>query len=127
MARRSFLRRRAAPRRASAAVRKTRRSGKRSGAGVKLFQLDAVIYGAARGYTSNLLAPITAKIPLGSIADEVVMLGANYLIAKNMSGMIKDIAMKGLIIENARLGEAVVTGGIGSLTQTSTQKSAYDY
>jgi len=109
--------------------RKTR--SRSTGASVKLIQFDAMIYGGARGYISNMLQPLTSKIPLGSIADEVIMGGACYLVAKNTSGLIKDVALKGLIIENARLGEAVATGQIGSLLPSNSaiagNASAYDY
>jgi hypothetical protein len=110
--------------------KKRSKSRSASGGSVKLIQFDAMIYGAVRGYTSRLLQPLTSKIPLGSIADEVVMGGVNYLIAKNTSGMLKDIALKGLVIENARLGEAISTGQIGNLIANSNASSnalAYDY
>jgi hypothetical protein len=83
-------------------------------------------YGAARQYLSNWLAPVTAKVPLGSIADEVVMGGVCYLAAKNTSGMIRDMAVKGLVIENARLGEAIISGQVlGGMTTSSA--SGYTY
>jgi len=101
---------------------KSRRSSK-GGSSVKLVQFDAMIYGAVREKVSNLVAPLTAKIPLGGIADEIAMGGINYLVAKNTSGMLKDVAMKGLIIENARLGEALVSGGLGGLLGGATQST----
>jgi len=81
--------------------------------------MDAMAYGAIRAKASNMLLPLTSKIPLGSVADEVGMGFANWMVAKNTSGFFKDMALKGLVIENARLGEAVAIGGIGNLTQTS--------
>lgn len=92
--------------------RAARRSSK-GGGKVQLLQPDAMIYGAARGYMSNLLLPLTSKIPLGGIADEVGIGLVDWLVAKNMGGMVKSVAMKGLVIENARLGEAIITGQIG--------------
>lgn len=88
---------------------KSRRGGRR-GESIKLIQFDSMIYGAARQYVSNLVAPLTAKIPLGNIADEVVMGGINYMVAKHTGGILRDVAKKGLIIENARLGEAAISG-----------------
>lgn len=105
---------------------KSRRSNS-GGSSVKLIQLDAMIYGAVREKTSNLIAPLVAKIPLGNIADEVAMGGINYLVAKNTSGMIKDVALKGLVIENARLGEALVSGGLGGLLGNSTKTTSDGY
>lgn len=95
-----------------------RRAARRTGVGNSgsLFQLDAMLYGAARQYTSNLIAPVTSKIPIGSLADEVGMGVLDYLIAKHTSGMISNVARKGLVIENARVGEAIVQGGPGVFT-----------
>ena len=91
---------------------------------LQMLQMDALIYGATRGYVSNFLVPITSKIPLGGISDEVGMGILNYFIAKNTSGMIKKIATKGLIIENAMLGAGIVSGGLNLSSiggQTPTQ------
>lgn len=109
-----------------------RRSKSRSkgSSAVKAIQFDAMIYGGIRAHTSNLLQPIIGKIPLGGIADEVAMGVLNYFVAKNTSGMIKNIAMKGLVIENARIGEAVVSGGLGgflSSNKSVANDSAYNY
>ncbi|MBR9702596.1 hypothetical protein GOV10_01040 [Candidatus Woesearchaeota archaeon] len=75
--------------------------------------VPSAIYGALRSRVSNALTPITEKVPLGSIADELVMGGASYLLAKNAKGIAKKIGMAGLTIESARLGEAVSDGSIG--------------
>lgn len=99
--------------------RRRKSSSSKMGFG-KILQLDAMAYGAIRGYTSNLLTPLTSKIPLGDIADEVVMAGACWLGSKYGSGFVRNVAQKGLIIENARVGEAVVSGGLGSFTNNST-------
>jgi len=94
----------------------------------KLVQIDSMAYGAVRGYVSNLLIPLTSKIPLGSVADEIGMGFLNYMLAKKGSGMVKKVALKGLTIENARLGEALATGGLnlgGSNTTTSNSTFMY--
>ena len=101
-----------------------RKAARRSGVGnnAALFQLDAIIYGAARQKVSNLIQPVTGMIPLGTVADEVGMGLVCYFTAKNTSGMIRNVALKGLVIENARLGEALVQGNLlGSLGSSSTQ------
>lgn len=82
---------------------------------VQAIQFDAMIYGGARGYLSNMLAPIVSKIPLGNVADEIAFGALNYFVAKNTKGFIRNVALKGLVIENARLGEAVATGQLGLL------------
>jgi len=117
-------------------MRRKRKSGffgKRKSAGsnrVDLIQFDSMIYGGARGYISTALQPITSKIPLGNISDEIVMGALCYLAAKNTSGLIRSIAYKGLIIENARLGEAVILGQVGNFmpqSKGSADALAYDY
>lgn len=82
----------------------TRRAG--VGKSANLIQIDAMLYGAVRSPVSNWLASVVPVPVVGTIGDEVVMGLANYLIAKNTSGMIRDVAIKGLVVENARLGEA---------------------
>ena len=78
--------------------------------------MGAGIYGGFRAKISNVLSPMTSKIPLGNIADEVG-LGIAALITKKFLGrkipLVKDIANAGLLIESARIGEAVATGQIG--------------
>lgn len=108
---------------AKAFTRKSR-SRSSSGAGVKAIQFDAMLYGAGRSYLAQLISPLTSKIPFGGIADELGCGVIDYFVAKKSSGMIKDIAMKGLVIENARLGEAIVQGGLGSLTGQTGSGSA---
>lgn len=95
-------------------ARKAKRKGSRSSSSVKLIQIDAMAYGAVREKVSSMVYPIVQPYlgRLGSVADEVAMGGICYLAAKNTSGMIKDIAMKGLVIENARIGEAIAQGSI---------------
>lgn len=103
-----------------------RRSGRSSGSGIKLFQLDAMIYGAARAPISNLIAKYVPIPVLGGIGDEVAMGAINYLVAKNMSGIFRDVAMKGLVIENARVGEAIV-GMTGITTAITGQTGSNSY
>jgi len=103
---------------------------KRGGVGnsAALLQVDAMAYGALRSYASDLLKPVTSMIPLGTLSDEVGMAALNYFVAKNTSGMARNIAMKGLVIENARVGEALVQGGLGVITgSTSGSQSGYLY
>jgi hypothetical protein len=104
--------------------RKTRSKSRKSVSKVNLIQFDSMLYGAVRGYTSDLLEPLVRQIPLGNIADEVALGTANYFIAKNTKGMIKNVALKGLTIENARLGEAVVSGSLGNLFNKSNAKQS---
>ena len=89
--------------------------------------MDSMIYGGLRARMSNALIPLTSKIPLGTISDEIGLGLANYFIAKNTSGLIKNIALKGLVIENSRLGEAIATNGTGLLSFGNSSPTPYMY
>ena len=100
-----------------------RSAARRSGVGnsAALFQVDAMAYGAVRQYASNAIAPVTAQLPLGGLADEVGMGLLCWGISKYAGkGMLGAVARKGLVIENARVGEAIVSGGLPMLTGTTT-------
>lgn len=116
-------RRKSSPRRAT-----KRRSSK--GANTMLMQgLGAAVYGASRAKVSNLLTPVTSKVPLGDVADEAVMLALSYLLAKgkipmlNKVPMLRQVGKAGFYIEAARLGEAAISGSIFGNMATSTTSS----
>jgi hypothetical protein len=93
-----------------------RRGGIRSVGKVALIQPDAMVYGAGRQYVANLISPLTSQIPLGGIADEVGMGLVDWMVAKNFkSGFIHSVALKGLVIENAAIGAAIMGGGFGAM------------
>jgi len=112
-------RKRSRGRRAFASVRRAARRTVKGNPKVRLFQPDAFVYGAVRAPISNLTKRFTGNLlgQFGGIADELVMGFINFTIAKNTSGMIKRVAMKGIDIENARLGDALLSGGIGVLAK----------
>lgn len=85
-----------------------------------MLQIDSMLYGAVRSKMSDLLAPLTSRIPLGVVADEVGVGIFDYFVTTNTSGLISDVAKKGLTIENARLGEAIADG---SLINSVTRKT----
>ena len=95
-----------------------KRFASKSGMGksTNLIQVDAMLYGAARQYVSNLIAPLTSKIPIaGNLSDEIGMGFIDWMLAKNTKGFISEVAKKGLVIENARVGEGLIGGfGLGS-------------
>jgi hypothetical protein len=108
-------------------VRTARRFAKRGGMGktTNIIQLDAMAYGAARSYVSQLIAPLTSKIPIvGNLSDEVGMGLVDWLLAKNTHGFISEVAKKGLVIENARVGEGIVGGVLGGMFGGSSNNSA---
>lgn len=96
-----------------------RRSYKRSASimGINTAKaLAAGIYGALRMRTSQTIAPYTARLPLGNIADEAGMLivatmGKKYLFKK--AGVLRDAMTAGQTIELARIGEAVANRSLG--------------
>jgi hypothetical protein len=75
--------------------------------------LPAAVYGAARPYVSNLVAPITGALgAAGGYADNLVLGGIGYFAAKKGRGMIKSVGHAMLLIEAAQIG-AELSGGIG--------------
>jgi hypothetical protein len=98
----------------------TRRKSKKEN--VQALIMGSLAYGAMRQKASNALSPITSKVPLGDIADEVVMAGLSYLAMKKGKGIIKNIGKAGLTIESARIGEALINGGFnfGNVAKSST-------
>lgn len=118
-------------RRASrSAYRSVKRYSRRSriGGGVTPLHFDAMAYGAIRPYAAGLVSPLTsvvAGVVPGGIADELALGAVNYFVAKNTSGMVRSIATKGLIIENARVGEAAGAMLLGGASTSSG--SGYTY
>lgn len=107
------------------ASRFARRAARRSGVGnsASLLQVDAMAYGALRGYASDAIAPLTAKIPFATVADEVGMGLLCWAVSKYAGkGMLGSIARKGLVIENARVGQTLSSG----LPQLSIGTSSSD-
>lgn len=91
-----------------------RKSGFMGGFGGLGKMLGAGVYGAGREYLSNLVAPVTEKVPLGTISDEVVMIGALSLGKKFLGRrvpMVNDVANAGILIESARIGATLASGG----------------
>jgi hypothetical protein len=87
--------------------------------------VGAVIYGAVREKASNALTPLTSKIPLGNIADEAVLGTAGFIAAKKGKGIIKDIGTAALLIESARVGEAIATNSLGLGGSTASSGDAF--
>lgn len=74
-----------------------------------------VIYGAIRSRVSNLLAPITAKVPLGTISDEATMYTAQTLAKKYLvkgKGPVRDVLTAGQNIELAMVGSEIANGNV---------------
>lgn len=82
---------------------------------------SAGIYGALREKISNALNPVTSKIPLGSIGDEVGLLAVAHFLGKKVRPLRK-VSQAAMFIESARIGEAIAdgsafgasSGGVGS-------------
>lgn len=104
-----------------------KRSARRSGVGrsANLLQLDAMLYGAVRAPVSDFVQK-TVPIPIiGTVGDELAMGLISYLVAKNTSGMLRDVAIKGLVVENARVGEALA--GMTGLTGAPASSGGFLY
>lgn len=114
----------------SVGFRKKARSRRRyvGSAKVKLFQLDSMAYGAVRAPISNAVMNALAKwnIPfvstLGNAVDELAMGGINYFVAKSRWApkFAKQMALKGLVIENARVGELGANIVMNKMAPTTT-------
>jgi len=106
---------------------KARSYGRRSSGGTGLMAsvLGAMAYGAVREKASTALAPLTANIPLGNIADEVALGGIAVLLKRTLARkmpMITPVLNGAIAIESARIGEAIIKGqvGLGGVSQSST-------
>lgn len=113
-------------RRAFAAARKgVRRYGKSSDSNPMQLIIPALAYGATRGYLSNMAAPLTSKIPLGTYADEAVFGTLGYFMAKKGKGMVKSAGKAILIVEAASLGNQLA-GKFGSSGTSGSTVSNFD-
>jgi len=105
---------------------KVRRTRKRSSSmfGLGGIAIGAIAYGAIRQKMSNALIPITAKVPLGSVADEATML-ISLILTKKFIGrsvpLVSQICSAGQYIELSRIGEEIASGSInfGGSKQTT--------
>lgn len=87
----------------------------------------AGVYGAARGRLETLIAPVSAKIPMGAIADEVVLGTAAFLAGRYMKNpMVKKLSKAVLIVEAARIGDALASGQV-KMGVSKTNDSSYIY
>ena len=108
--------------------KKYSKRSKASGYGFLGKLLGATVYGGVREKVSMKLEPITAKIPMGNISDEVVMGGSAYLIKKFAGSkvpMLVPVLDAAMIIEAARVGEAVAKGQLGLGGSSASASSGY--
>lgn len=99
-----------------------RRSIRRSTGGLKPTQvlIGGGLYGAVRRYIDGWVKPITSKIPLGTIADEAALFVAAYFLHKNVRDKTaKSVAMAGMAVEAARIGEAISDGSAFAMNGNS--------
>lgn len=91
--------------------RRTHSFKRGSSVGAMAVLIGGGVYGAARSKLSDAIAPLTSKIPLGSIADEAALFGLGYLAARNIRNpLVKSVANACMVVEAARMGEAMITG-----------------
>lgn len=126
MAKRKRSRRRAPARRVVRTRRAPARRAPRRRRSSKRFGMKKLVgqaamgagYGVVRGPMNQLLAPIASKIPLlGDLGDEAALLVADVLIAKNSSGVVRDLATTGVTVEafaiGSALGNRLLSGALG--------------
>ena len=99
-----------------------RRTHKRGlGGGITGTIIGGVVYGAGRTYVSNLVAPLTSKLPLGQYADNVAMGLVSWLLATgkiplvNKIPMSREIGKAGLCIEAAFAGQELMGKAGGAI------------
>jgi len=79
--------------------------------------LPGFAYGAARATVSRWLAPLTAKIPGGRYADNIVMGAVAWLVSKyGRLPLLKKAGRAGLVVESAFLGADVVGARVAAPT-----------
>lgn len=86
--------------------------------------IPSMLYGAVRAPISNALGGITSKIPLANVGDELVMGAIGWYAAKKGKGILKDVGYGALVVESARVGEAISTGGLNLTNSSSSNNSA---
>lgn len=93
-------------------------------AGLMATVVGAAAYGAMREKISTALQPITSKVPLGNISDEIVLGALAVMLKKSRigKGMLSPVLNGAITIESARIGEAIIQGqvGIGGTTTANT-------
>jgi len=101
------------------------RRGKGGDSGVSLMNTaaPAALYGAVREPIANALTPLTSKIPLGDVSDEIVLGTLAYFGAKKTSGFMRNLCRSALVVESARIGESVRKGT--AFTGTGDQSSLF--
>lgn len=104
-----------------------RKIGRRASPGVSqgsLFQIDAMAYGALRAPISQASAKYIPGFA-GEYTDNIVMALLSYMAAKKGSGMIRNIGLKGLVVENAMLGSDLGQKFIPSIGGTASTQTGY--
>jgi|GEM_PF-6735504 len=115
---RGFFRR--AARRASKSVRRVGRSAKR-GDSMLVNVAGGFAYGATRESLSQLISPVTSKVPLlGDNTDEAaIILAGTYLHGKTNNKWARSYLRSAVAIESARLGASLGSGLIGNMMGSS--------
>jgi hypothetical protein len=88
------------------------------GGGDALIQLDAMAYGAIRPSIVALIGKVAPNIA-GELDDELKMAIVDWAAGKYVGGALRSIAHKGLVVENARVGEYIGAPLIGGVVGTS--------
>lgn len=99
--------------------RRSRSRSNNSSGSLTAVLVGGAAYGAGRQYVSNLVKPLTDKIPLGNVADNLVMGAICYFGAKKAPKMLKPVFKAGLAIEAAMAGQDLMQNGLSSVSGSS--------
>lgn len=109
-------------------ARRKRRTSSRTTGTLRPMQvlIGGGIYGALRSKLSNLLAPVTSKVPLGTIGDEAVLFVAAQQLGKRMRDKtIKSVSNAAMAVEAARIGEALSDGSAFGASSSGAAVSGF--
>lgn len=124
-----FRKKRASSRRGFGSFRRRSRS-RSSGSGISVtgLILPSMAYGAVREKisSSELMQSVSARVPIADIGDELVLGAVAYFGAKKLNNkMAKDFCRAALVVESARVGEAVLKGGLLGNTGSSSSSGEF--
>jgi len=84
-------------------------------------------YGALRAPVASMMKPLTDKIPIGNLGDNIGMGVISYFAAKSGKGFLADLGRKGLVVENALIGADISAGGFSLGGGSSTSSGNFMY
>lgn len=94
-------------------------NGSRGVSGTEL--LGAALYGATRNDIANMVTPLSSKVPVGTIGDELVIGGGAWFAKKYVRmPLLKSFLNSAMVVEAARVGAAVRDGSAFATASSSS-------